>query len=94
MDKKKLLIGVLGTLNAVLLVMLLAQAALLPAAMAQPARAGGTGYVCATGRISARTFEALHVIDLGARKLHTFVPDRGQVVATNAPRDLEKDFGN
>jgi len=95
MKNRRFVLAALGLLNAVLLLLLLAQAAPLPTAMAQPGRGAG-GYVCVTAKITKQTFEALHMIDLGTRQLHTFVPDmqaQGKLHESVAPRDLEKDFG-
>ena len=93
MKMKKLLIAFLAAANVALAALLLARTAGLPAAMAQPARAGA-GYICATGTPAGRTFEVLHMIDLGDRKLHSVFPDRNQLIFSKVPRDLEKDFGN
>ena len=93
MRKKRFVIAVLAAFNAVLLLLLIAQAAPMPTALAQAARAGGGGYVCATARVSGRSFEVLHMIDLATRRLHTFFPDKGKMLFTAEPRDLDKDFG-
>lgn len=93
MKTKRLIIAALGALNGVLLLLLVAQAAPLPAAMAQAPRPGGGGYVCATARAAGRTYEVLHMIDLATRKLHSFYPDRNKLIFTAVPRDLDKDFG-
>lgn len=92
MNAKRAVITALGAVNVILLLLLVGQAAPLPAALAQ-ARPGGGGYVCATARAAGRTYEVLHMIDLGTRKLHTFYPDRGKLLFTAVPRDLDKDFG-
>jgi hypothetical protein len=93
MKTKRFVVAALAALNAVLLLLLIGQAAPMPAAMAQAARAGGAGYVCATARAAGRSYEVLHMIDLATRKLHSFYPDKGKLIFTAAPRDLDKDFG-
>ncbi len=93
MKTKRWVIAALAAVNGVLFMLLVAQASPLPTAMAQAARAGGGGYVCATARASGRTYEVLHMIDLATRRLHTFYPDRGKLLFTAVPRDLDKDFG-
>lgn len=93
MRGKRCLIAALGALNAVLFILLVGQAAPMPTALAQAGRAGAGGYVCATSRAAGRTYEVLHMIDLTTRQLHTFYPDRGKLLFTAAPRDLDKDFG-
>ena len=93
MKKKHSVIAALAALNVALVWLLIAQAAPMPTAMAQAARAGGGGYVCATARAAGRTYEVLYMIDLATRRLHTFYPDRGKLIFTAVPRDLEKDFG-
>ena len=92
MKTKRLFLTFLVAMNALLLVLLLGQAAPLPAAMAQAGRGGG-GYVCATSRIGGRTYEVLHMIDLSTRQLHTFFPDKNKIISSPAPRELDKDFG-
>lgn len=93
MKRKRSVIAALAGLNAVLLLLLLAQAAPMPTAMAQAARAGGGGYVCATAQAAGRSYGVLHMIDLATRKLHSFYPDKGKLIFTAVPRDLDKDFG-
>lgn len=93
MKAKRNILAALAVLNVVLFLMLMARAAPLPTALAQPPRPGGGGYVTATCRASGRTYEVLHMIDLATKQLHTFYPDRGKLLFTAAPRDLEKDFG-
>jgi hypothetical protein len=93
MKAKRTVLAALAVLNAVLFLMLVARAAPLPTAVAQPARGGGGGYICATARAAGRTYEVLHMIDLATKQLHTFYPDRGKLLFTGTPRDLEKDFG-
>jgi len=90
---KRLVIAALAAINAVLLLLLIAQAAPMPTALAQAGRAGGGGYVCATARAAGRSYEVLHMIDLATRRLHSFYPDKGKMMFTAAPRDLDKDFG-
>ena len=94
MKTKRFVIAALAALNAVLLLLLIAQAAPMPTAMAQAGRPGGGGYVCATSRAAARTYEVLHMIDLATRRMLTFYPDsNGKIISTAEPRDLDKDFG-
>ncbi len=93
MRTKRFVVAALAALNAVLLLLLMAQAAPMPTAMAQAGRAGGGGYVCATARAAGRSYEVLHMIDLATRRLHTFFPDQGKLMFTAVPRDLDKDFG-
>jgi hypothetical protein len=93
MRKKRFVIAALAALNAVLLLLLIAQAAPMPTALAQAGRSGGGGYVCATARAGSRSYEVLHMIDLSTRRLHTFFPDGGKMIFTAVPRDLDKDFG-
>ena len=94
MKTKQVVIAALAALNAVLLLLLISQAAPLPAAMAQAGRPGGGGYVCATARAAGRTYEVLHMIDLSTRRMLTFFPDsNGKIIGTAEPRDLDKDFG-
>jgi hypothetical protein len=92
LNGKRFAVAALTAVNAILVLLLVAQAAPMPTAVAQPGRAGG-GYVCATARVAGRTYEVLHMIDLTTRRLHTFYPDGGKMVFTAAPRDLDKDFG-
>lgn len=92
MKARRLILAALAVLNAVLFLLLVGQFVDLPAARAQPGRSGG-GYVCATSRVSGRTYEVLHMIDLPTRKLLTFYPDREKLLSTAASRDLDKDFG-
>ena len=94
MKTKQVVVAALAALNAVLLLLLIAQAAPMPAAMAQAGRTGGGSYVCATARAVGRTYEVLHMIDLATRRMHTFFQDNnGKLIATAEPRDLDKDFG-
>ena len=93
MRTKRFVIAALSAVNAVLLLLLIGQAAPMPTALAQAGRAGGGGYVCATSRAAGRSYEVLHMIDLSTRRMHTCYPDKGKVVFTAEPRDLDKDFG-
>lgn len=93
MKTKRFVIAALAAFNGVLLLLLIAQAAPMPTALAQGARTGGGGYVCATARAAGRSYEVLHMIDLATRQLHSFFPDKGKLIFTAVPRDLDKDFG-
>lgn len=92
MRTKRAVLAALAAVNVLLFVLLVAQAAPLPRALAQT-RPGAGGYVCATARAAGRSYEVLHMIDLSTRKMQSFYPDRGKLLFSATPRDLDKDFG-
>jgi len=94
MKTKQFVLVSLVAVNAVLVFLLVGQAAPMPTALAQAARPGGGGYVCATAKAAGRTYEVLFMIDLATRRMHVFFPDNsGKLITTDEPRDLDKDFG-
>lgn len=94
MKRKQFVIASLAAVNVLLLTVLISFATPLPTANAQAGRSGGAGYVCASARAAGRTYEVLYMIDLATRKMHSFYPDRGKLLFSAVPRDLDKDFGN
>lgn len=92
MSKQSLIVFLVGV-NLLLACALVLGGYTPPAAQAQTGGSVGN-YVAATAAADGQQFEVLYVVDLGARKLHAFVPDnimtkRLQHVDV---RDLQADF--
>lgn len=91
---KRLLIVLLGALNAVLLgALLLAGDSPRPAYGQVGGRSGE--FVCVTAKVSGQTYDVLYMLDVSSRKLHAFFPAgaRSPRLTAAPPRDLAKDFG-
>ena len=91
---KRSWIVLLGGLNLVLAVMLVAGLVALPSAHAQGGARPGD-LVTVSAKAGSRSFDVLFMLDVPARQLHAFYPANPQArtIASAAPRDLAKDFG-
>lgn len=91
MFSKRSWIGILVSVNVVLLAALLMQIVSLPSALAQ-ARGRRGGFVCVTAKGSGQTYDVLYMLDTSRGELHALYPDLSGQLVHAAKRDLRKDF--
>lgn len=92
--KKSLWLSLLVCLNLMLLTGVLLASYSLPTAAAQQAAGLSGDYMVVTGEIQ-NEYDALYLIDLKERTLHSFYYDKGRRRLYYSDfRDLERDFRN